>query len=174
MWKDIKGWEEYYEINENGEVKNKITKKILKGDVNNCGYHRVCLYKKNHIPIKQRFFVHRLVAEHFIQNINSLPEVNHIDGNKHNNHVDNLEWVSRSENEIHARKNNLKHFKPNSRFKIYKILIEFLDGTIKIFNSQTECSKQLGVSHETIKRMINHPEKSMSIEKLNIKNIKYI
>lgn len=46
MWKDIKGLEEYYEINENGEVKNKITKKILKGDVNNCGYHRVCLYKK--------------------------------------------------------------------------------------------------------------------------------
>ena len=115
-----------------------------------------------------------MVAEHFIQNINSLPEVNHIDGNKHNNHVDNLEWVSRSENEIHARKNNLKHFKPNSRFKIYKISTEFLDGTTKIFNSQTECSKQLGISHETIKRMINHPEKSMSIEKLNIKNIKYI
>lgn len=56
MWKDIKNWELYYEVNEFGEVRNKITQKLLLGDINSSGYKRVCLYNKNHIPQKQRFF----------------------------------------------------------------------------------------------------------------------
>lgn len=48
------------------------------------------------------------MAEHFIPNPKSRLQVNHIDGDKFNNHIDNLEWVSQSENEIHAIKNNLK------------------------------------------------------------------
>nr|DAF58691.1 MAG TPA: NUMOD4 motif protein [Siphoviridae sp. ctxMM9] len=55
MWKDIPEWEDYYEVNENGEVRNKITKKLIVGDINNAGYYRVCLYHK---PRKQRFFRH--------------------------------------------------------------------------------------------------------------------
>ena len=53
MWKDIPNWESYYEINENGEVRNKITGNYIKGDINNAGYYRVCLYKKSR---RQRYF----------------------------------------------------------------------------------------------------------------------
>ena len=47
MWKNIKGWEGYYSINENGDVRNDITGKLIKGDINLSGYYRVCLYNKN-------------------------------------------------------------------------------------------------------------------------------
>ena len=46
MWKDIPNWETYYEINDNGEVRNKLTGNYLKGDINNAGYYRVFLYHK--------------------------------------------------------------------------------------------------------------------------------
>lgn len=55
MWKDIIGWEGLYQVNENGDVINKITKHVLVGDVNPAGYCRVCLYCKQHKPPKQRF-----------------------------------------------------------------------------------------------------------------------
>ena len=57
MWKDIIGWEKYYEINEHGDVRNKLTKHLVIGDKNSVGYMRVCLYNKNHNPKKQRFFM---------------------------------------------------------------------------------------------------------------------
>lgn len=81
MWKDIPTREDVYEINENGDVRNKITGNLIKGDINNAGYYRVCLYKK---PRKQRYFRHKLVAELFIPNPDNYKEVNHIDGNKGN------------------------------------------------------------------------------------------
>ena len=114
MWKDIvdEYWKDYYEVNEFGEVRNKITKKLIKGDLNSAGYHRVCLY---HAPYKKRFFRHRLVAEAFIPNPENLPEVNHIDEDKSNNAVSNLEWIDRKTNE---RKNRRMK---NGGEKIYSI-----------------------------------------------------
>lgn len=67
MWKDIKGWESYYEVNEYGEVRNKLNQKLIIGDCNNIGYQRVTLSNKNNHIKKQRFFRHRLVAIHFIE-----------------------------------------------------------------------------------------------------------
>ena len=94
MWKTIPDWENY-EVNEYGEVRNKSTQKLIIGDINNAGYQRVCLYNS---PAKKRFFRHRLVAELFLENPNEDQEVNHIDGNKNNNHISNLEWSSRASN----------------------------------------------------------------------------
>ena len=65
MWKDIKNWENIYQISDSGDVRNKITGNIIKGDINSSGYFRVCLYDKNHIPEKQRFFRHRLCCRTF-------------------------------------------------------------------------------------------------------------
>lgn len=107
QWIDIKGYEGYYQISNFGNVKNTKTNKILMGDCNNLGYRRVILYA----PVKKRFFVHRLVAMHFCEGYNEDLVVNHIDGNKLNNHSNNLEWVTRSENDLHAFKLNLR--KPN-------------------------------------------------------------
>lgn len=89
-----------YLINENGEIKNKITDKIMKQRLQQ-GYKHVGL----HINKKNRSFrVHRLVAQTFIPNPNDYPYVNHIDGNRQNNCVSNLEWCTPSQNSLHAAK----------------------------------------------------------------------
>jgi hypothetical protein len=97
--KKIKNYEDY-QISCNGVVIN--SKGVeLKCSPFNHGYSRVGLSKNN----KQKFFLrHRLVAETYIPNPNNLPEVNHKDGNKLNNHVNNLEWCTCSENHLHAFK----------------------------------------------------------------------
>lgn len=93
-----------YEIDENGKVTNLITKNQLKGSISEQGYLYYRLSKDNS---KKMFYAHRLVAEAFLPNPNNLPVVNHIDGNKLNNNVNNLEWVSYSENVLHAHQTNL-------------------------------------------------------------------
>lgn len=103
-WKDIIGYGGYYQVSNYGNIKNIHTNKILIGDTNSLGYKRVTLYT----PIKKRFFVHRLVALHFCDGYRESLVVNHIDGNKTNNNSKNLEWVTRSKNDLHAYKLNLR------------------------------------------------------------------
>ena len=103
MRKQIANYPNYL-IDEDGNVYNIATQKILKGSINESGYKYYRLSKDNK---KQMFYAHRLVAEHFIDNPDDLPVVNHIDGNKLNNNIKNLEWVTYSENTQHAHQNNL-------------------------------------------------------------------
>lgn len=98
IWKDIQGYEGYYQISSEGNVRNVKTNQILIGDTNNIGYRRVTLYS----PTKKRFFIHRLVALHFCEGYKKNLVVNHKDGNKLNNNYQNLEWVTRSQNDLHA------------------------------------------------------------------------
>ena len=164
LWKDIIGWEKYYEISNTGDIRNKQTKKIICGDKNNSGYRRVCLYNKNHVPNKQRFFVHRLVAIHFLPNPNNLPEVNHKDLNKDHNYSINLEWISRKDNELHSRKFGLKEYKP---FKV-----TYFNGDMHIYNSKNELGILLNVTKGCIKHWLHN--KNKGYKKYNIKNIEYI
>lgn len=164
MWKDIIGWEQYYQINENGDVRNKITNHIVAGDKNSEGYCRVCLYNKNHCPSKQRYFRHRLVAEHFINNPNKFPEVNHIDSNIENNNVQNLEWINRIDNEHHSRKFGNKEYKP---FKV-----TYNDGRIINYEFKEELAKSLNVTRRTIANWLHKDNKGF--EKYNIVEINYI
>jgi hypothetical protein len=103
MKKKITNYENY-NIYDNGDVENVLTHKILQGSISENGYKYYRLSKDN---AKHMFYAHRLVAEAFIPNPNGLPVVNHKDGNKLNNNVDNLEWVTYSENIAHAHKNEL-------------------------------------------------------------------
>ena len=97
IWKDIKSYEGLYQVSNYGNVKRK---KILKGDIAK-GYLRITLSKSNK---QERYLVHRLVAYTFIDYIEGKYYINHKDGNKLNNHINNLEWCSISENEKHAHK----------------------------------------------------------------------
>ena len=101
IWKPINVYTDKYLISDTGLVKHKRTNRILKPDIGKYGYARVTLYKNNREH--KKFLVHRLVASVFLDNINNLPEVNHLDKNKLNNNVNNLEWCTSSENTRHAR-----------------------------------------------------------------------
>lgn len=130
IWKDIVGYENYYQISNYGNViskerivkskNNSFAKKkecIKKAGITN-GYKLVLLSKEN---IEKGFLVHRLVAIHFIPNIENKPEVNHKDGDKLNNHFSNLEWVTRSENEQHSYDNGLQISRKGSNHHFAKI-----------------------------------------------------
>lgn len=104
----ILGEKTEYLISSKGRIFSKYSNKILKQSVSNCGYLRVDIYKnKKH----KKMSVHRLVAIAFIENPDNLPEVNHKDGNKTNNCVENLEWVTPSENDYHAYLTGIKRAK---------------------------------------------------------------
>ena len=110
IWKDIEGYEGLYQISNLGNVKSlhrianipnghrKVKERILK-QTENRGYRAVIISKEK---TRKEFSAHRLVAFHFIPNPENKPEVNHIDGNKSNNKVENLEWVTPSENIRHS------------------------------------------------------------------------
>lgn len=110
LWKSIEGWENRYEVSNLGNVRNSKTKTLKIANSSNSGYLRLNFYNGSNI---KRFSVHRLVAEAFIPNSENKLDVNHKDGNKQNNHVDNLEWVTRSENLKHAYKHELR--KPSTQ-----------------------------------------------------------
>lgn len=92
-----------YEVNNLGDVRNKKTNRILKPQLNRTdGYYRVALNGKC-------YYVHRLVADAFFDGDHDKIDVNHIDGNRLNNKLSNLEWCTRKENIRHAYINGLKY-----------------------------------------------------------------
>lgn len=106
-WKGIRGYEGCYEISSHGRVKSVerfvgyiVSEKILKPEITCWGYERILLSIQG---FASKASVHRLVAEHFLENDELLPIVNHLDGNKRNNFVENLEWCTAARNNQHAR-----------------------------------------------------------------------
>ena len=128
-WRNIKDYDGLYQVSNLGMVKslnfNKTgVEKILKIGKKN-GYAYVTLYKKG---TTRTFRIHRLVATTFIPNPDNKPDVNHIDGNKDNNSAINLEWVTKSENQLHAWKIGLN--------KITEKHIQSAIRNSKIFHSK--------------------------------------
>lgn len=132
-----------YEVSDTGLVRNRKTGKVLSPDLyKNKGYEFVGLCGENDRKMK---FVHRLVAEAFIENPYGKEEVNHIDGNKRNNNVDNLEWVTRSENVKHAYATGLKH--PSGPHPIRRIEIV---ETGEVFDDCHDCARKINGNHWAI------------------------
>lgn len=104
-YKFIKSYEGRYSVNKTGDIYSHFNNKILKQSIDSRGYSKLILSLSN---IKKTVLVHRIVAEAFIENNNNYLEVNHLDGNKQNNSVSNLEWCSHAQNQIHAFKLGLR------------------------------------------------------------------
>lgn len=100
QWKPVKGFEKYYEVSNQGKIRN-MYGKTMKTHFNNRGYEMID-FTVNKVRTKK--LVHRVVLEAFIDNIDDLPEVNHKDEDKSNNCLNNLEWCSRSHNKQHSMK----------------------------------------------------------------------
>lgn len=160
IWKDIKDYEGMYQVSNLGRVRSlnyHHTKqvKLLSLCVNYKGYLKAHLCKNNK---GKKASVHRLVAEAFIPNIENLPQVNHIDGNKLNNCVTNLEWCTQEHNIQHAYKNGLiKHQKGVHFCNDKKVNQYDLNGNfIKQWNYISDASSQLNVSSSSIYRGCNN------------------
>lgn len=104
MFKQIANFKNYI-VYDNGDVENIITHQKLKGSISENGYKYYRLSdRQNHKIMK---YAHKLVAEAFLDNYDNLPVINHLDGNKLNNNLSNLEWTTYSNNTKHAHQNNL-------------------------------------------------------------------
>jgi Mor family transcriptional regulator len=128
-WKPILNYQSIYEVSENGDVKriaetnNQYAKgHILKHNIIN-GYAHVQLHKSGKVKSMR---VHRLVAMAFLDNPNNKPHVNHLDGDKLNNHLSNLEWCTPSENQLH------KHRVLNKTHRKYTLTTNQIDEIIKL------------------------------------------
>lgn len=162
QWIEVEGFSKYF-VSNKGQVKSTISNRILALDENNCGYYRVTL----HSPKRKRYFIHRLVALHFIPNPDNKKFVNHIDGDKTNNKVDNLEWVTQSENEIHAFRNDLKDI-VNRR----AVEVIFNNDSTERYDSLKLASENLELSYHMVGKWCR--KKSNGHLKYGIKNIRYI
>ena len=106
-WKIIKDFENY-SVSNFGNIKNNITGKVLKLRINKTGHLTVNVKPNGRYEKSKTFKLHREIAIAFIPNPNNLPIINHKDGNKLNNDINNLEWSSVSYNMKHAYDNNLR------------------------------------------------------------------
>lgn len=153
IWRDIPNYEGLYQVSNLGNVKSLyrlannnhiIHEKILKPQRNYNGYLIVNLYKNNKMKPK---LIHRLVGKTFIDNPNNFNYINHIDKNKSNNNVNNLEWCTQSYNVIYSKGRKVNQYNKNNNF-------------IKTWNSIADVKKTLNIDSGLIVRCCRGKKKS--------------
>jgi len=165
---NIKGFEGLYYIFEDGKVYTLRKKQFMKVQHNNKLYKYCMVFLSGHEGVKAKwFFVHRLVALHFIGPCPPGCEINHIDMNRSHNHWSNLEWISHSQNMINARKikpwkggrnkgfTHLNSTKQLMREKKYKKVLLINDNEQVILPSIEEFCKQFNTYRKKYTRLVN-------------------
>lgn len=150
IFKDVKGYEGYYEVSNLGRVRSTSYKgvRILKPSSTKDGYYNVifCVNQK-----KVHKLIHRLVAEAFIPNHDNLPMVNHKDCNKHNNSADNLEWCTQEFNDNHAKVNGrLQRYEDRPAAKLTKEKVLKIPDYINQGATTDDLANLFGVSRRCI------------------------
>lgn len=156
IWKKIKDFPNY-EISSYGRLKNLTTNYILTDRYKKSGYAIASLY----IGSKKSYnkYIHRLVAEAFIPNPNNYPTVNHIDFDKKNNRIENLEWATQSQQSLHNNKKTNKKTITNNMRKVWKICPE-TDKKLELYNSCKEAANQTGFDHSGIIKVCKGKKKT--------------
>lgn len=162
VWKDIPEYEGLYQVSNLGRVKSLPKhyhqEMILKNKLTKDGYHETTLYKNNKSKCIR---THRLVAIAFIPNPNNKPQINHIDGNKLNNNVNNLEWCTNRENIDHSLKTGLQNHKGKNNPKAKSVLQYDLQGNlINRYDTLREATQMTGVLENKISMVCNHHSKT--------------
>jgi hypothetical protein len=172
IYKDVVGYEGIYQVSNLGNVKRVLiswgvkgrdsNNYVIKAFINSSGYYRVGLTKNNK---HSNHFIHRLVAKAFIENKNNYPIINHINGIKTDNKVDNLEWCTASQNVRHAIKMGLMTFKKgyfsNQDYsKLCKKIIDIETGVI--YPSVVDLSLKINVPRSTIQYWLTYQKNNQS------------
>lgn len=168
IWKPVKGYEDHYKVSDQGRVrsldriiKDKIGRtKFYKGQelsqfIDKSGYPMCTLWRDSKGKNKT---VHRIVAEAFIANPENKPQVNHKDGDKENNHVNNLEWVTNSENDLHAFEIGLRTVNRGSKSNLAKLTEEEVIEIRKLKKNgktQRNIAKVFDISEGSVSQIVN-------------------
>lgn len=171
LWKDITDFEGIYQISSFGRVnsiernanhcrgKRKVKQRIRKAHFSDKLGYLVITLKSQAKGIQRRCYVHRLVAEAFIPNPENKPEVNHIDSNRKNAKVNNLEWVTSSENKKHSynTKNRVAFWVGKPTAISIPVIATSKTQTIE-FRSASKCADFFGVCLNTIRKRMRQQE----------------
>lgn len=166
VFKPVSGYGGAYEISNLGNVRS-VTRKVIRRNgrvisikgkdmamrTDEKGYMRVCL---NNNGKTKRVAVHRLVAMAYLPNPDNKPQINHIDGNKGNNCVWNLEWCTNGENQKHAYRTGLKHSVDSSgRPKVRVAMIDPVSGEqVATFESFNEAARKMKIFAPNIRKVV--------------------
>ena len=151
IWKDVIGYKGYYIVSNLGNIKSldnfKVGSynstylkkgKLLKNNLNRQNYKYVVLCKDG---IKKHSLIHRIVLESFIENTYNKPFVNHIDSNPSNNRLENLEWCTASENQLHSFKTT------NRKSNSAKIVLDFETGIFYDSSKKASIAKSINAGY---------------------------
>lgn len=161
--KDVVGYEGIFSVTKNGMVFSKRSQKFLAYYTNNNGYREISSKIGGRTGKCICIRIHRMVAESFIPNPENKPFVNHIDGNKQNNHVDNLEWVTALENSQHAWDTGLitKEMCQGERKGVTSLTrdqVLYVRQVYTAFSKEFGCralARKFGVTHTVIVKIVN-------------------
>ena len=156
-WKPVKNYEQYYEVSSLGRIRSLDRKTIFKdgrvrqfygkvliiNTVNNSGYLTVSLHDRGK---SKTFLVHRIVAEAFVENPNQYTEVNHIDQNKKNNRVENLEWCTNKENVNHGNEIERGAKKQRRNF----VQLDMDGNLVKVWSGFKKMQRETGVQRKSV------------------------
>ena len=159
IWKSLEGFDFDYQVSNFGNVKNNDSGNILTPSPTKKNYLRVCLkYQGKH----KTFKVHRLVAQAFIPNPNNYNEINHINRNRADNRVENLEWTTHVKNMLGAYKKG----KRNIRYKGTGVALYINGKKIKEYKSISLASEETKISSHVIRYLINPKNKHITWKKI--------
>jgi hypothetical protein len=140
-----------------GKIKALRPERILKHSVDSGGY-KYCILSKG--KVKKTIKIHRIVAEAFIPNPLNKPCVNHMDGKKQNNNLNNLEWCTHKENVVHAYKNNLNSGIKGEKSHLSKLKLADIKKIRSIYNkggiSQLNLGILFNISQTQVSRIVNN------------------
>lgn len=150
VWKPVVGYEGLYEVSNKGNVVSlkRNMRTILSPSIKSNGYLQLCLYKKGK---GKSLYVHRLVAESFLDRVDGKEQVNHLDEDKLNNSVENLEWCTSKENNAHGTR--VVRMAKSQGTPVMCV------ETGEIFYSQGECSRKMRLSQPAINMVLQGTRK---------------